>query len=154
MTETYRRYTAEEDAAILAVSHRLDGAKRTAAIWRLADEFDRTVDALYARRRLLLIREGGVIENPRNRRPFTPDEDAQILAMPMGTRAERWVALAERLGRPAISLKHRRLVLRRNRSSVRAKIATEVKSLRHRLPAATPSWFEHPITRERLMAGR
>lgn len=154
MTETYRRYTVEEDAALLEAYRQPTRALRDAALCRLAGKFDRTIDALYSRSRLLRIRTGEEIQNRRGRRAFTAEEDAMILALPMGSRIERWKDLARRLCRPTSTLKHRKIVLRRSAERKRVQMEARLESTLRSLPVSTPRWFERSITRERLMAGR
>ena len=148
----YHYYTPEEDARIRA-AYELHGAERLSALGDLADECGRNVTSLQTRYRLLRSwgDEGPISGLKRQRRAFTPAEDAILLGMIAPVKAKLWNKLSDRLGRPVSTLKHRRIVLKRSERQ-----AEQVQQVQRsiRIPVATPVWFDRKITRERLMAGR
>lgn len=145
----YRRYTLEEDDAIRALTALPHGSRaRFAAYEALVERYGRTDAAIATRARYLATREGATIRY-RNRTPFSTEEDDLIKAVPRGTSERDWEKLSNRLDRPILTMKHRRLTLERETEKPPSRPAVDLP-----LPAASPSWFERPITRDRLMAGR
>lgn len=96
----WARWDHSEDADILS------GLWSTA---ELAARFGRSARAIYNRHHKL--REDGKAESAPPRRPWTPEEDAQVQAAAGGT----LIALAAALGRSYEGLRTRRSFLRGNR---------------------------------------
>jgi hypothetical protein len=145
------RYTTEDDDLIrVAFAPPHGSPERVKAIQTVADALGRTVEAVRSHHVNLMVREAR--HTPTERRPFTDDEDVRILGLGPRPASAAWVALGRSLNRPVSSMRHRLHYLRDTQAPIQAVSVQRRRSIP--LPVAQPTWFEHQITRERLMAGR